>query len=237
MQRNDKRDFDQIRDIKIERNVIKYPKGSCLISCGQTRVICTATVEESVPLFLKGSNTGWLSAEYGMLPASTNNRIPRDKKNGRVYEIQRLIGRALRSVINLKDIGERTIKIDCDVLQADGGTRTASITGGFIALADCLKSLKGDHLITKIPLSSYLAAVSVGIVEGNLLLDLNYQEDSSADVDMNVVANSKEEFVELQGTAEKGCFSRNLLNGMLDLSLKGIKQIIDIEKDILKLNL
>ncbi len=235
MNRAKGRDYDQLREIRVKRDIIKYPLGSAMVEFGDTQVICTATVDEHVPVFLKGSGKGWLTAEYGMLPASTDNRIQRDKKSGRVYEIQRLIGRALRAVVDLGKIGERTIRIDCDVIQADGGTRTASVTGGFIALAGCLSRLYKKRMIGSIPLNSYLAAISVGIVERNLFLDLDYSEDSIAEVDMNVAANDRGEIVEVQGTAEKGFFSKKVLDDMLDLALKGIDEIIKIEKELIKL--
>ncbi len=230
--RRDGRDFNQIRKIEFKRNFIENAEGSCLIELGQTRVICTASVEESVPLFLRGKAQGWLTAEYGMLPRSTQTRISRERVSGRSFEIQRLIGRALRSIIDLTKLGEITIWIDCDVIQADGGTRTASIMGGFVALIDCLSKLKSSGRIREIPVYKYLGAISVGMVEGKLLLDLNYLEDSKAEIDMNVVMNSEFEFVEIQGTAERGSFSKNILDGMLDLAKEGIAKIIEEERRI-----
>ncbi len=234
MARDDKRKPDELRKINIERGFIKYAEGSCLIEAGNTRVITTATVEEKVPLFLKGKGEGWVTSEYGMLPRSTQSRIVRDKMSARSMEIQRLIGRSLRSVVNLRDLGERTIWIDCDVIQADGGTRTVSIIGGFIALADCLSKLYHQTIISTIPIKDLLGAVSVGIVRGEYLLDLTYNEDFSANVDMNVVMKASGEFVEIQGTAEREAFSKNDLDKLLALAHKGIKDIIDMERNILK---
>ncbi len=197
MIRQDARGADKIRKVQITRNYIKYAEGSCLIELGNTRVICTASVEESVPPFLKGTGTGWVTAEYGMLPRSCQTRIQRGKDSGRTYEIQRLVGRSLRAVTEMKSLGERTIWIDCDVIQADGGTRTASITGSFIALCDSLNKLKKDGLLNKIPIKDFIAATSVGILGGNALLDLTYDEDSQADVDMNIVMTGKGEVIEI----------------------------------------
>ena len=197
MARIDGRGFDKIRKVTITRNYIKYPEGSCLIELGNTRVICTASVEEVVPPFLRGTGTGWVTAEYGMLPRSCNTRIPRGKDSGRTYEIQRLVGRSLRSVTQMKDLGERTIWIDCDVIQGDGGTRTAAITGSFVALVDALAKMKKEGKISKIPVSDYVAATSVGILNDTLMLDLCYEEDSKAQVDMNVVMTGSGEFIEI----------------------------------------
>ena len=234
MIRQDGRGLDKIRKVQINRNYIKYAEGSCLIELGNTRVICTASIEESVPPFLKGTGTGWVTAEYGMLPRSCKNRIQRGKDSGRAYEIQRLVGRSLRAVIDMKQIGERTIWIDCDVIQADGGTRTASITGSFIALVDALNKLKKDGLIEKIPIKDFVAATSVGILNGTLLLDLNYEEDSQADVDMNVVVTGKGEFIEIQGTAERKTFAKDQMDKLLILAKKGIEELIDIQRNLLK---
>jgi len=234
MKRGDKREPDQLRKIIIERNYIKYALGSCLMQMGNTKIICTAVVEEKVPLFLKNSGQGWLTAEYRMLPTATQNRIPRDKISGRTMEIQRLIGRALRSVVNLKRMGERTIRIDCDVIQANGGTRTTSIVGGFIALTDCLNKLYKRNEIKEICITDFLGATSVGLWQGEYLLDLTYMEDSQAEVDMNVVMKGNGEFIEIQGTAENGSFSQNDLNSFLDLAKKGINEIIDIEKKLFR---
>ena len=232
--RVDSRDFNQIRQIQFKRKFIGNAEGSCLVELGQTKVICTASVEESLPLFLRGKSQGWVTAEYGMLPRSTQSRIQRDRISGRSFEIQRLIGRALRSIVDLTKLGEFTIWIDCDVIQADGGTRTASIMGGFVALVDCLEKLKQTGKIKEIPVDKYLGAVSVGIVGGKLLLDLNYSEDSQAEIDMNVVMNSDFEFVEIQGTAERGSFSKSILDKMLDLAKEGISKVIEEERKIFR---
>lgn len=232
--RQDKRAPGELRKIKIERDFVKFAEGSCLIEVGSTRVICTASVENKVPLFLKGSNSGWVTAEYGMLPRSTQIRNLRNRVSGRSMEIQRLIGRALRSVVDLKSIGEKTIWIDCDVIQANGGTRTASVVGGFVALVDCLYTMYRRAIITSIPLIDFLGAASVGIFQGDYILDLTYQEDSEADVDMNVVMKGNGEFVEIQGAAERDSYSREDLNKLLDLAKKGIDEIIDEERNLFK---
>ena len=234
MARSDGRKVDQIREAKIKRDYNKFAEGSCLIELGNTRVICTASVEESVPPFLKGSGTGWVTAEYGMLPRSCKSRIPRNKDSGRTYEIQRLVGRSLRAVTEMKAMGERTIWIDCDVIQADGGTRTASITGSFIALADALNKLKKAGLIAKIPLKDFVAATSVGMLRGELMLDLVYEEDSQADLDMNIVMTGKGEFIEIQGTAERKTFTKEQMDQLLLLAEKGIAELIGIQRDLLK---
>lgn len=234
MVRIDGRNYDAVREVKLTRDFISKAEGSCLIELGKTRVVCTASVEDKVPVFLRGKGTGWVTAEYGMLPRSTASRKQRDKLSGRTFEIQRLIGRSLRSTVDMSNLGERTIWVDCDVIEADGGTRTASITGGFIALVDCLNRLKEEDKISSIPVSSYLSAISVGIVNRELLLDLNYFEDSRADIDMNVAMNSKGEFVEIQGTAEKNSFSKKLLDSMLDLSKQGIDFLIDEQRKLLR---
>ncbi len=234
MKRIDGRGFEELRKINIERNYIKHADGSCLIELGSTRVICTATVDKNVPLFLRNSGTGWVTSEYGMLPRSTQVRIPRDKNSGRTMEIQRLIGRSLRSVVDLRNIGERTIYIDCDVIQADGGTRVASIIGGFCAVVDCLHKLFRAGTISKICVFDLLGAISVGIWKGKYILDLNFSEDSEAEVDMNIVMKSSGEFIELQGTGEHGSFSKEDLNSLLDLGKSGIEQIIDIERNLFK---
>lgn len=234
MTRDDGRKPDQLRRLHIERNFIKYAEGSCLIELGNTRVICTASVENMVPVFLRNSSQGWLTAEYRMLPRATHTRTPRDKVSGRNMEIQRLIGRALRSVIDLKKIGERTIIIDCDVVQANGGTRTASITGGFIALVDCLHTLNRRGEIKELCVSDFLGAVSVGLFQEEYLLDLTYLEDSRATVDMNVAMKSSGEFIEIQGTAENGSFSQKDLEQFLTLAKKGITTIIEKERELFK---
>lgn len=234
MKREDLRQPDELRKITIQRKFIKYAEGSCLITVGNTKVVVTATVEDRVPQFLKGKGEGWLTAEYGMLPRSTQSRILRDRISGRNMEIQRLIGRSLRSVVNLKTLGEKTIRIDCDVIQADGGTRIASVIGGFIALVDCLEKMRNDALIVTLPITSFLGAISVGIVGKTHLLDLTYSEDCRALVDMNVVMKAGGEFVEIQGTGEGSSFSKSDLDQMLTLAKKGIEDIIDLERTILK---
>src|SRR3989338_3973678 len=232
MKRPDGRALNQLRKVKVTKNYTKYAEGSCLIEFGDTKVICTASVEEGVPPHLKGSGNGWVTAEYGMLPRSVNTRIKRDKAatSGRTQEIQRLIGRSLRAVVDMTKLGERTVKIDCDVIQADGGTRTASITGGFIVLALALKKLKTEGILTESPLLDSVAAISVGMYKGQMLLDLNYEEDSSADMDMNVVMVGHGEFVEIQGTAEGKPFSKKQSDGLLKLAGKGINELFQIQK-------
>jgi ribonuclease PH len=234
MPRPDKRQPNQLRKVTVKKNYIKHPDGSCLIAFGDTKVLCTAIIEEDVPPFLKGQGIGWVTAEYGMLPGSCNSRVRRDKMSGRTMEIQRLIGRALRSVVNMDAMGERTVKIDCDVLQADGGTRTASITGGFIALALAFHNLKKSGFIPPGPLiKDYVAAISVGMRNDEAILDLNYEEDSSAQTDMNVVMVGRGEFVEVQGTAEGAPFSHAKMEAMLKLAHKGIDELIVAQKEIL----
>ncbi len=232
--RTDLREKDQLRPITITPGFIKHAEGSALVECGETKIICTASVEERVPFFLRNSEQGWITAEYGMIPRSTGTRMIREsskgKPSGRTQEIQRLIGRTLRAVVDLKSLGERTIWIDCDVIQADGGTRTASITGAFVSLVAAVESLAAEGKLDKAVLIDYVAAVSVGIVDGEPLLDLCYEEDSSADVDMNVIITGNGKLVEVQGTAERSPFSRDELNVMLDLAGKGIDEIINIQK-------
>jgi ribonuclease PH len=229
---------NQLRSVRITPGFISQAEGSALIEIGRTRVICTATVEETVPPFLKGTNKGWITSEYAMLPRATNTRTPREstsgRKSGRTHEIQRLIGRALRASIELEKLGERQIWIDCDVIEADGGTRTASITGAFIAMSLAVHSLIRSKKLAANPIRSHVAAVSVGIVKGAPLLDLNYAEDSSADVDFNIVMTDRDEFVEIQGTAEKFPFSTNALNELLELGRQGIHELIAIQKKILE---
>ncbi|MDP2923508.1 MAG: ribonuclease PH [Candidatus Omnitrophota bacterium] len=234
MKRLDGRDFKELRKIKIERHFNKHAEGSCLIEVGSTKVICTATVDKNVPLFLRNSGTGWVTAEYGMLPRSTEIRIQREKNSGRTYEIQRLIGRSLRSITDLKRIGERTIYIDCDVIQADGGTRISAIIGGFISLVDCLSKLYKAGTIKEICITDYLGAVSVGMWKGKSILDLTFAEDSTADVDMNIVMKGCGDFIEVQGTGERLAFTQDDLNEMLTLAKKGITEIIDIERNLFK---
>ena len=228
--RSDGRSRNQLRKIKVLKNYTKYAEGCCLIEFGLTRVLCAATVEDGVPPFLKNTGSGWVTAEYGMLPRSCSSRIKRNATSGRTHEIQRLIGRSLRTVVDREQLGERTVKVDCDVIQADGGTRTAAVTGGFIALALALNHLKRSKILKSIPLKDYVAAVSVGIVEGTLVLDLNYEEDSRADVDMNVVMLGRGNFVEVQGTAEREPFSKAQADQMLTLAGKGIQELIEIQK-------
>ena len=239
MSRIDGRHSSQLRKIKVVKNVLEHPQGSCEISFGRTRVICTACIEDSVPPFLKGSGTGWVTAEYGMLPGSTSTRIKRDKAmtSGRTQEIQRLIGRSLRVVVDMTKLGERTIKIDCDVIQADGGTRTAAVTGGFIALGLAFKKLQQQKVIAEIPIKDYVAAVSVGVVKGKTVLDLNYAEDSSADMDMNVVMVGQGTFVEVQGTGEKKPFSSRQMTTLLKLAQKGIKELLAVQRKALELKI
>ncbi|MEK7768685.1 MAG: ribonuclease PH [Pseudomonadota bacterium] len=224
----------QLRPVKITRHYTKHADGAVLIECGDTRVLCTASVDEKVPPFLRGKGQGWLTAEYGMLPCSTGERMQREaakgKQSGRTMEIQRLIGRALRSVVDLGKLGERTIQIDCDVIQADGGTRTAGITGAFVALHDAVEKLLQRQLLETTPILDHVAAVSVGIYEGVPVLDLDYPEDSSCDTDMNVVMTGSLGLVEVQGTAEGATFDRQELNAMLDLAQQGIQQLIALQK-------
>jgi ribonuclease PH len=225
---------DQLRTVRITRNYTKHAEGAVLIECGDTKVICTASVEEKVPGFLKGKNQGWLTAEYGMLPRSTGTRTDREaargKQSGRTQEIQRLIGRSLRAVMDLSKLGERTIHIDCDVIQADGGTRTASITGAFVAAQDAVNYLLGKGLITESPIRDSVAAISVGVYEGTPVLDLDYAEDSNCDTDMNVVMTGSGGIVEVQGTAEGTPFSRTEMDALLDLADKGIRELIALQK-------
>jgi ribonuclease PH len=234
--RVDGRKADELRKVKIVRNYIKAAEGSVLIEMGDTKVICTATVENSVPPFLRGKGTGWVTAEYAMLPRSSAQRIQRErgKVGGRTYEIQRLIGRSLRSVVDMKLLGERSVLIDCDVVQADGGTRTASITGAYVALVEALRHIKKQGLIQTVPVTDFLAAISVGIVDGKPMLDLCYREDSSAEVDMNLVMTGKGGIVEVQGTAEGKPFSKSELGKLLALGEKGITALIKKQKDLLK---
>jgi ribonuclease PH len=237
MKRIDKRSYDELRNVNITRNYLKHPQGSVLMEMGNTKLICTAMVDDKIPPFLKGTNTGWVTAEYSMLPGATQYRKTRDSVKGRVegrsQEIQRLIGRSLRGIIDLSQIGERTIWIDCDVIQADGGTRTASITGGFIALVDALNWLYERGHIKHIPISNFVSAISVGIVNEIPMLDLCYEEDHRALVDMNVVMTDKNEFVEIQGTGEGSTFSKNELYSLLDLAEKGNNELIIKQKETL----
>lgn len=233
--RKDGRKNNELRPVKITRSYLKHPEGSAMIELGGTRVICTASVEEKVPQFLRGMEQGWITAEYAMLPRSTAVRSQRErnKANSRSLEIQRLIGRSLRAVVDLKQLGERTIWLDCDVIEADGGTRTAAISGAFVALAEACFRLKDQELIANIPIADYLSAVSVGVVEGVPLLDLAYEEDFAAAVDMNVVMTAAGQLVEIQGSAEDKPFSRRQLDLLLDLATAGIFEISTIQKEVL----
>lgn len=225
---------DQLRPIEIIRHYTKHAEGSVLVKFGDTHVLCTASVEEKVPQFLRGKAQGWVTAEYGMLPRSTGSRMQREaahgKQSGRTQEIQRLIGRSLRAIIDLKKLGERSIHIDCDVIQADGGTRTAGITGAYVALHDAISHLLANQLITESPLHDFVAAISVGVYQGQPVLDLDYLEDSDCDTDMNVVMTGNGGFVEIQGTAEGAPFQREDMNSMLDLAQSGIRQLITMQK-------
>ena len=237
MQRIGGRNNEQIRPVKIIRNYLKHAEGSVLIEMGDTKVICTASVDDKVPPFIKGTGKGWITSEYGMLPRSTEVRKPRESARGRIdgrtMEIQRLIGRALRSIVNLEKLGEITIYIDCDVIQADGGTRTASITGSYVALVDALYKLVQQERLKEMPLNGYIAAVSVGIKDGEAILDLNYSEDSTCQVDMNMVMTDKGEFIEIQGTGEESPFNKAQLREMMELAEKGIQELIEIQKQSL----
>lgn len=234
MQRPSGRKPDQLRDITFTRQFTCHAEGSVLVCFGNTRVICTASVEEGVPRFMRGQGRGWVTAEYGMLPRSTNSRMGREaargKQGGRTVEIQRLIGRSLRAALDLSKLGEYTITVDCDVIQADGGTRTASITGACVALVDALNHLQRDKRIREDPLREMIASVSVGVYQGVPVLDLDYPEDSAADTDMNVIMGESGNFIEVQGTAEGVTFSRPELDGMLDLAGQGITELIELQK-------
>ncbi|APT92008.1 ribonuclease PH [Corynebacterium phocae] len=232
--RADGRALDELRPIKITRNFTTNPAGSVLVEFGNTRVMCTASVEFGVPRFKRDSGEGWLTAEYSMLPAATHDRMPREsmrgKVKGRTHEISRLVGRSLRAAVDLSELGENTIQLDCDVLQADGGTRTASITGAYVALADAISFLENEGVVPGRPLLEPIAAISVGIVDGRVSLDLPYEEDSRAEVDLNVVMAESGKFVEIQGTGEEGLFDRDELNAMLDVAEKGCHQLIAAQK-------
>lgn len=236
MPREDGRALDQYRPITLTRSYARHAEGSCLVEVGETRVLCTASVEDRVPPFLKGKGQGWLTAEYAMLPRATHTRSGRDvgkPAGGRTVEIQRLIGRSLRSVVEMEGLGERTITLDCDVLQADGGTRTAAISGAFVALVEALDWMRGKGQIKTLPLTEWVAAVSVGVVKGEERLDLAYEEDSQASVDMNVVMTDTGRFVEVQGTAEGMPFDRDRLNRLLDLAHVGTRQMLAKQRDVL----
>ncbi|MGG6311798.1 ribonuclease PH [Paenibacillus macerans] len=237
MMRSNGRGADERRPMNLTVNINKYAEGSVYIEVGDTKVMCTATVEEKVPMFMKGQGKGWVTAEYSMLPRATQTRNQREsargKLSGRTMEIQRLIGRSLRSVVDLHALGERSVTIDCDVLQADGGTRTTSITGAFVAMALAMHKIAQKHSLPVFPITDYLASVSVGIVGQETLLDLNYEEDSKAKVDMNVVMTGEGQFVEIQGTGEENPFSRAELDGMLALAEKGIREMIEQQREAL----
>ena len=230
--RDNNRKNNEMREVKVTKNYIMHPEGSVLIEFGNTKVICNATIEEKVPPFLKGKGTGWVTAEYSMLPRSTNTRNQREaskgKVTGRTMEIQRLIGRALRSSVNLQKLGERSIIIDCDVIQADGGTRTASITGGYIALEIAVKKLIDSGKLTSSPIIAKVAAISIGKVRGEILLDLDYVEDSKADVDMNIIMNDKDEFIEIQGTGEESTFTQTDLLSFIEISKDAFSKLFSI---------
>lgn len=229
---------DQMRDVTITRNYTMHAAGSVLIEFGNTKVICTASVEERVPPFLRGKEQGWVTAEYGMLPGATGSRSMREaakgKQTGRTQEIQRLIGRSLRAAIDLKALGERSITLDCDVIQADGGTRTASITGAYVAMADAIQKLMSEGKIKENPLFGQVAAISVGVYQGTPVLDLDYPEDSNAETDMNVVMNEAGGFIEVQGTAEGHAFRRDEMNAMIDLAEKGIRELCQAQQEALE---
>ena len=232
--RNDGRELDQLRDIEITRDFTKYAEGSVLVETGDTMVLCNVSIEDSVPYFLRGQNTGWLTAEYSLLPRATQDRNIREaskrKLSGRTQEIQRLIGRSLRAIIDLDKMGERTIWVDCDVLQADGGTRTASITGAYVALVDAVNFLIAEGKLSENPLKGFMAATSVGIVEGDPMLDLCYEEDFKAQVDMNIAMTENGKIIEIQGTAEENPFTREEMNKLYDLAEKGIRELIEVQK-------
>lgn len=237
MNRADGRKLWALRPVRMTRNYLKHAEGSVLIEMGNTKVICTASVEERVPPFLRNTGKGWVTAEYGMLPRSTHTRMSRDSQSGRgsgrTFEIQRLIGRSLRSIVDLTGFGERSIWIDCDVIHADGGTRTASITGAYVALADAFRKMAKEGRIEKVPLKDSVAAVSIGKVEGKILLDLNYEEDARAEVDMNVVMTGRGGFVEIQGTAEGAVFSKQEMDDLIRVAQKGIRDLTRFQKGVL----
>jgi len=238
-QRPSGRTVDQLRSIRITRQYTKHAEGSVLIECGDTKVICTASIEEKVPGFLKGKGQGWLTAEYGMLPRSTHTRMDREaargKQTGRTQEIQRLIGRSLRAAFDLEAFGERTLHLDCDVIQADGGTRTASITGAMVAAYDAFNALVGQGLLPAVPVKHFVAAISVGVYKGTPVLDLDYVEDSDCDTDMNIVMTEQGHFIEVQGTAEGAAFDRIGMNRLLDLGQLGITELVRLQKQALGL--
>ena len=236
MTRLDARATDELRPTRITPNYLAHPEGSVLIEAGKTKVICTASTEDKVPPFLRGTGKGWITAEYGMLPRSTNTRMQREssqgKVSGRTQEIQRLIGRSLRSVVDMKALGERTVWIDCDVIQADGGTRTASITGAFVAMVLAMDKLKNQRVFAQIPVTNYVAATSVGVVDAEAVLDHAYEEDTPAELDIKIIKTSDGRFIELQGTAEQEPFSRVILDALLGLADRGIAQLIEKQREI-----
>ena len=234
VQRRNGRAADKMRPVRLEREVMKNALGSCMVEFGDTRVLCAATIEEGVPGWRKSAHAGWVTAEYAMLPASTNKRTPRETRGrkGRSMEIERLIGRSLRTQVNLRALGEYTVTVDCDVLQADGGTRTASITGAWVALHDALMAWVGAGKISRLPLTGQVAAVSMGVVDGAELLDLDYSEDSNAEVDMNLVATERGQIIEIQGTGERTPFDRDRLDRLLDLGELGIQQLVDLQNQV-----
>lgn len=236
--RIDGRNYDEHRPVTIERGYLMHPHGSALIAMGNTKVICTVMVEDKVPHFLKGSEQGWLTAEYNMLPGSTVSRKARNRKgiDGRSQEIQRLIGRSLRAIVDLSKLGERTLWIDCDVIQADGGTRTAAITGAYVALCDAISKLMAEGALKESPITTSVVAISIGIVGSEPMLDLCYEEDSRADVDMNLVMTGKGEFIEVQGTGEESTYTKDELMILLDLGEKGIKSLSALQEAALELN-
>ncbi len=233
------RQHDELRAIKFTRHYTRHAEGSVLVEFGNTKVLCNATISDQIPRFLKGKNQGWVTAEYGMLPRSTNTRMDREaakgKQSGRTQEIQRLIARSLRAAVDLKALGERSITVDCDVIQADGGTRTASITGACVAMADAIRFLYNKDLLSANPMKQLVASVSVGIFEGHAVLDLDYQEDCNAQTDMNVVMNDAGDFIEVQGTAEAQAFNMEELNQMLEYARKGITKLVHLQKQALEL--
>ena len=233
--RTDGRKSDELRSVKINPEAIRYAEGSVQIEMGHTKVICTASLDQGVPKWLQGQGCGWVTAEYGMLPRSTHTRMNREKAatGGRTQEISRLIGRSLRAAVDLEKLGERQIQVDCDVIQADGGTRTAAITGGFVALAMCLNFMREQKMISTLPLKHYISAISVGLSNEGPLLDLNYDEDSTIDTDMNFVINDGSEFIEIQGTAEGSAFSRSQMDAMMDVAIKGCQELFKEQEKII----
>jgi ribonuclease PH len=238
--RNNGRKFNELRPVFLGPGFVKYAEGSCFVKFGDTHVICAATIEEKVPPFLRNTGSGWITAEYGMLPRATHERVDREavrgKQTGRTQEIQRLIGRTLRSVVDLKALGERQIKIDCDVIQADGGTRTASITGAYVALHMALAKLVASKVLAQLPLTDQVAAISCGIVDGEACLDLDYKEDSGAETDANFVMTAKGRIVEIQATAEKEAFPREQFNKLFDLAQAGIDELLVLQRQVLKID-